>query len=190
MRVRLPPLLRPRARRAQPPLPYVAFSPARQVTDEYAALNPSRVVPTLVIDGHTLGQSVAILEYLDETRPERSLLPKDAYRRALVRQIVLTIAADTQPVQNLRVLNHLPEAERTAWANHWITVNFEGTRARAPACVGTRSALADTASAGSVGGPVAALERLLQSTAGKYCVGDEVTQADVCLVPQVYNAYR
>ena len=159
------------------------------MTDEYAALNPSRVVPTLVIDGHTLGQSVAILEYLDETRPERSLLPKDAYRRALVRQIVLTIAADTQPVQNLRVLNHLPEAERTAWANHWITVNFECTHTSTPRWRSI-SALADSALVEPVCGPATALERLLQSTAGKYCVGDEVTQADLCLVPQVYNAYR
>eukprot|EP00002_Diphylleia_rotans_P019907 TRINITY_DN3849_c0_g2_i1.p1 TRINITY_DN3849_c0_g2~~TRINITY_DN3849_c0_g2_i1.p1 ORF type:complete len:213 (-),score=55.47 TRINITY_DN3849_c0_g2_i1:136-774(-) len=130
-----------------------------QLQDEYAHLNPSKVVPTLAIDGHTLRQSIAILEYLEETRPTPALLPKDAALRARVRQIVNIIASDTQPVQNLRVLKMVGE-KKNEWAKHWIEVNFEG------------------------------LEATLKETSGRFCVGDEVTLADVCLVPQVYNAKR
>lgn len=103
----------------------------------YAAINPSRLVPSLAIDGHVLAQSIAILEYLEESRPELpSLLPRDLFARAAVRAIVRrrirgehlvdkfaqvnTIAADTQPVQNLRVLNKVAEigGDKTEWANH------------------------------------------------------------------------
>ena len=68
---------------------------------EYLAINPSQMVPALQIDGHVLGQSIAIIEYLEDTRPTHSLLPKDPFLRARVRQIANIIAADTQPFQNL-----------------------------------------------------------------------------------------
>jgi maleylacetoacetate isomerase len=128
----------------------------------YMALNPSGLVPALVIDGHTLGQSVAILEYLEESRPEPRLLPTDLFQRAVVRQMVQIIAADTQPVQNLRVLNHVEKigGNKQEWAQHYIALNFT------------------------------ALETLLLRHAGRCCVGDQLSMADVCLVPQLANANR
>lgn len=139
-----------------------------QLKPEYASLNPMKEVPTLVIDGATLTQSLAIVEYLEEARPETPLLPRDPLARAHVRALCAIVAADTQPVQNLRVLgyfaSHLDPAERdakkTAWAKHWIENGLRG------------------------------FEELAAPRAGRYCLGDEVTLADVFLVPQIYNAQR
>eukprot|EP01139_Manchomonas_bermudensis_P026015 Amastigsp_a847809_21.p2 type:complete len:211 gc:universal Amastigsp_a847809_21:638-6(-) len=131
-----------------------------QRSEDYAALNPSKLVPTLLIDGHTLTQSIAILEYLEETRPEASMLPTEPKARADVRAIVQIIASDTQPLQNLRVLEYIGDEKKAEWAKHWISASFD------------------------------ALEQVLSRTAGRYCVGDCVTFADACLVPQVYNAHR
>jgi len=133
-----------------------------QAKEEYAKLNTMKIVPTLEIDDNVLVQSVAIMEYLEETRPEPPLLPPrdQPLERTKVRQIVQLVCADIQPVQNLRVLKMLGDERKTEWAKHWITVGFQG------------------------------LEKLLEKTAGKYCVGDQVTMADCCLVPQVYNAKR
>lgn len=120
-------------------------------------------VPTLRIDGHFLTQSMAILEYLEEKHPSHPLLPKDPYQRHLVRQIAQIIVADIQPVQNLRVMKKMSPTEtapREEWALHWITEGFK------------------------------AVEAVLSKSAGRCCVGDEVTFADCCLVPQVYNARR
>ncbi|CAI2165840.1 7045_t:CDS:2 [Funneliformis geosporum] len=128
-----------------------------QKTSEYAFLNPFQVVPTLEIDGTLLTQSIAILEYLEETRPEKPLLPKDPIKRALVRSLVQAIASDTQPITNLRVIKYAGKEE---WPKYWMTYNFQF------------------------------IEVQLSSTAKEYCMGDEVTFADVCLVPQVYNALR
>jgi maleylacetoacetate isomerase len=148
---------------------YVAVSllDGSQSKPDYLEKNPSAKVPTLHIDGHYLTQSTAIIEYLEETRQNgQSLLPQDALQRAQVRQIVQLIAGDTQPLQNLAVLKKVAEitkggeAEKKEWAQHWITRNF------------------------------VALEKLLKESNGKYCVGDQVTLADICLVPQVYNAKR
>jgi len=131
-----------------------------QHKEDYARLNPLEVVPTILIDGTAIGQSVAILEYLEETRPERPLLPKDAVPRAQVRQLVMIICADTQPAQNLLVLKEVGEERKNDWARKFITRGLQ------------------------------AYEKLAQQTAGKYSVGDEVTLADVALVPQLYNAHR
>ena len=131
----------------------------------YTALNPMHQVPTLVIDGHTLCQSMAILHYLDETRPDHPLLPSDAFERARCRQICDIIASDTQPVQNLRVLNkHAGDdaAKKAEWARFWIDNSFQGLEAVLAASTGS----------------------------GPYCCGDVVTMADCCLVPQVFNAQR
>eukprot|EP00005_Dracoamoeba_jomungandri_P001276 CAMPEP_0174253054 /NCGR_PEP_ID=MMETSP0439-20130205/2445_1 /TAXON_ID=0 /ORGANISM="Stereomyxa ramosa, Strain Chinc5" /LENGTH=213 /DNA_ID=CAMNT_0015333861 /DNA_START=19 /DNA_END=660 /DNA_ORIENTATION=- len=131
-----------------------------QLQQAYADLNPSKELPTLHIDGVDLGQSLAILEYLDETRPDPPILPSSPTLRAQVRNIALVISADIQPVQNLRVLKYVGLDKKIEWGKHWITLGFE------------------------------ALEKILERTSGKYCVGDEVTMADLCLVPQVYNANR
>ncbi|KAI9168200.1 hypothetical protein H9P43_007572 [Blastocladiella emersonii ATCC 22665] len=143
---------------------YVNLLKGEQRADEYAdSVNPSRMVPALQIDGHLLTQSMAILEYLDETRPDTpSLLPADPVARATVRALANILAADTQPVQNLRVLQKVSSdpAERAAWGKHWVSAGLD------------------------------ALEKAVAKTAGKYCVGDSVTQVDVCLVPQLYNAGR
>jgi len=141
----------------------------KQYAPEYVELNPSKEVPTLKIDGHVLTQSQAIIEYLDETRPQPCLLPEDAYERAVVRQLCCIISNDMQPVGNLRVLKMVQsffaepkekDAKRLEWAQHFIKLGFE------------------------------AFEAVVAKHAGKFCVGDAITMADVFLAPQVYNALR
>ena len=139
-----------------------------QLKDEYAAVNPMKEVPTLVIDGHTLTQSLAIIEYIDETRSGTALMPADPLTRTRVRALSDIVAQGIQSVQNLRVLlkamTLVDEDKKTktkiAWGKHWIQQGF------------------------------VALERMLEQTAGMFCVGDAITMADLCLVPQVYNARR
>ncbi|XP_046849380.1 maleylacetoacetate isomerase-like [Xenia sp. Carnegie-2017] len=131
-----------------------------QFSQEYKSLNPLSILPTLQIDGHTLTQSISILEYLEETRPNPPLLPPDAFRRAMARQVALIIACDIQPLQNLGTLKKIGEERKVEWGHYWIDKRFED------------------------------VEELLKKTCGKYCVGDKVTIADVCLVPQVFNANR
>ncbi|XP_073443518.1 maleylacetoacetate isomerase isoform X1 [Dendrobates tinctorius] len=131
----------------------------QQRTDEYKRVNPMQQVPALRIDGVTLSQSLAIIEYLEETRPLPPLLPGDPLKRAQCRMISDHIASGIQPVQNLDVLQRVGDRS-LEWAQHYITRGFQ------------------------------ALELLLRDTAGRYCVSDEVTMADLCLVPQVANADR
>lgn len=100
------------------------------------------------------------MNYLDETRPNRPIFPQDAYKRFKVREICDIIASGIQPLQNVGVLLHLGKERRIDWAQHWITRGLH------------------------------AVERLLAESAGKYCVGDEITMADCCLIPQVYNARK
>ena len=132
----------------------------------YRRINPQGLVPFLVDGEVQVGQSVAIMEYLDETYPAHPLMPSAPEERARVRQIVNMIACDIHPLNNLRVLNYLEEVFRvgkeqeTSWYRHWIDETFS------------------------------ALEQLLMTTAGVYSVGNEVTLADCMLVPQVYNARR
>lgn len=128
---------------------------------EYKELNPMGQVPALVIDGHTLADSLTIMEYLDETRPEPPLFPRnDPFKKALVRHVCHCIASGIQPLQNLAVLRYLGEDRKAEWGHHFINKGFQN------------------------------LEKILEGTSGKYCVGDEVTMADLCLVPQVFNANR
>ncbi|KAJ1959614.1 hypothetical protein GGI12_004248 [Dipsacomyces acuminosporus] len=131
-----------------------------QQAEDYIRVNPSGMVPYLLIDGNEFSQSVAMLEYLEETRPERPLLPKDPVQRAQVRAIVQAISSDTQPLQNLGVLKTLPQEERADYARRVITKGL------------------------------AVVEKMLEKTAGEFCVGDQVSLADCCLMPQLFNAHR
>lgn len=140
----------------------------QQFAPEYRGIAPEALVPVLVDGDATLHQSLAIIEYLDETHPTPPLLPRDAAGRAAVRSLALDIACDIAPLGNLRVLKYLAancgqSKEGTdAWVQHWVGAGF------------------------------GALEkRLAQSSArGKFCYGDAPTMADVTLVPQVFNARR
>ena len=139
---------------------------AEQKSAEYRALNPQGFVPMLEIDGHRLTQSLAILSYLDLRFANQPLLPNAAEVRAHVLAMSLTIACDIHPLNNLRVLKYLsseldvPEEERDLWYAHWIR---EG---------------------------LPALEALAAPRSGVFLFGDGPTLADVCLVPQLYNARR
>ena len=138
-----------------------------QHSDDYARLNPAELVPTLVDGEHALGQSLAIIEYLDEVHPSPSLLPGNALARARIRALAQSIACDMHPLNNLRVLQYLArehqldEAAKAMWVRHWITLGFT------------------------------ALEAQLQhASTGLFCHGDTPTLADCCLVPQMFNARR
>lgn len=134
--------------------------------EDYRRINPAQLIPTLVDHALTLGQSVAIMEYLEEAYPTPALLPADRAQRARVRAVVQAIACDIHPLNNLRVLQYLEntlhqdEAARATWYRHWITLGFE------------------------------ALEAELALTSGTFCFGDSPTLADCCLVPQMANARR
>jgi maleylpyruvate isomerase len=140
-----------------------------QALPDYAALNPQKLVPAMILDGgEVLTQSLAIMEYLEETHPEPPLLPKDPVGRARVRALSLIAAADIHPIQNLRVMGYLrerygqTEESAFAWSRHWIETGFdayESSLARDP-------------------------------QTGTYCHGSTPTMADMCLVPQVFNAGR
>lgn len=133
----------------------------------YRDLNPMGLVPTLQLDDNTaLIQSVAVLEWLEECHPEPPLLPQNALARAHVRAMVNIITADTHPICNMAVLGYLKthfeadDAAVAAWYQHWVTRGLT------------------------------ALEALLADTPGPYCTGSALTLADICLVPQIYNARR
>ena len=140
-----------------------------QSSPDSAALNPQKLVPALVLDsGEVLTQSLAIVEYLEETHPQPPLLPRDPVERARVRALSLILSADVHPIQNLRVMAYLrsnfgqTEESAFAWSRHWIETGFESyeaTIARDP-------------------------------RTGAYSHGDVPGLADLCLVPQVFNAAR
>jgi maleylacetoacetate isomerase len=132
----------------------------------YRAQNPQGLVPLLVDGGTALSQSLAILEYLEEIHPSPPLLPADAIGRARVRAAAQIVACDTHPLNNLRVQRYLkesmgqPQAVVDIWARHWI----------------------ETA--------LTTLEAFASRYCGRFTYGDELTIADLCLVPQLYNARR
>ncbi|MFC4276105.1 maleylacetoacetate isomerase [Achromobacter aloeverae] len=134
---------------------------------DYLARNPSGGVPTLVDGDMNLGQSLAIIDYLDSTHPQPRLLPQDTLLRARVLELSSVIACDIHPVNNLRILRYLQKVlqvtpeQKDAWYRHWIA---EG---------------------------LTAVENLLARHGhGPYCFGDAPTLADCCLVPQIANALR
>lgn len=135
----------------------------------YLDVNPQGLVPALVEeDGHVLAQSLAILEYLEEAYPEPPLLPTDLYERAYVRRLSQIISCDIHPLNNVRVLKWLaanvPDDKGLSdrWYAHWIAEGIRGFEA----CL------------------------VHEARHGTYCLGDELTMADICLVPQVANARR
>jgi maleylacetoacetate isomerase len=136
-----------------------------QTQPAHLARHPSGRVPILEIDGHRIGQSMAMIDYLDETRPAPPLLPKDAKARALVRDLKDQIVADIHPLNNTSTLARLrsqfgaDDAAIADWYAHWIVRGFQ------------------------------VLEQMLPASGG-YCVGNSVTLADIVLVPQVANARR
>lgn len=135
----------------------------QQHTADHRMRNPLRQVPVLEIDGPVyLSQSLAILTWLDETFPEPSLLPGDAVQRARIWQLAEVVNAGIQPLQNLRVLQKLEArgVDKAAWGREVIAEGLAG------------------------------LEAMAAATAGRYMVGDQVSLADICLVPQLYNARR
>lgn len=139
-----------------------------QLLPSYRKINPNALLPALDDDGTTMTQSLAIIEYLEEKHPQVALLPPKASDRARVRALALMIACDIHPLSNLRVLNYLvgtlgiSEETKLEWIRHWIKDGF------------------------------AAIEANLTNYAqpGIYCYGNEVTIADCCLIPQVFNAIR
>ena len=140
----------------------------QQFAADFTAMNPAALVPVLDDDGIVLTQSLAIIEYLDETRPQPPLLPTDAVGRARVRALALAIACEIHPLNNLRVLGYLSktlgvsEEQRNTWYRHWVETGL------------------------------AMLETMLarDPRTGSCCHGDTPTLADVCLVPQIFNAQR
>ena len=129
-------------------------------------VNPMRELPVLTVDGHHIAQSVAILEYLEEAFPQPSLLPSNLTERAVVRQMVQIINSGIQPLQNLRIMQALglelgvDKASQVTWSRSRIAFGFN------------------------------ALETLVADHKGTYCHSDQLTMADLCLVPQLYNARR
>ena len=146
----------------------VDLRPAAHRRPDYLAINPQGLVPALEDGGTVFSQSLAILEYLEETHPEPALLPHAPKDRARVRSFALAIACDLHPLNNLRVLNHLrsslgqDEAAVNAWYRHWIAEGLRGLEEEAKRWSGD----------------------------GRHAFGREVTLADVCLVPQMFNARR
>ena len=139
-----------------------------QRTQAYRSINPQGLVPVLQHGNRQLRQSLAILEYLDETWPSNPLLPATARSRQRARALAQAIACDIHPLNNLRVLQYfehewnVPQPERDEWVRHWIRQGFDALE----------DTLADNPSTGT------------------YCDGEQPTMADCCIVPQVFNAER
>ncbi len=140
----------------------------QQHHEDYRRLNPQARVPTLLDGERVLTQSLAIIEYLDECYPDPPLLPPTPRERARVRAMAQLIACDVHPLNNLRVLQqlerrfHIDAGQKTAWMHHWMREGFD------------------------------ALEQMLRDNpaTGDFCEGDHPSLADLCLVPQLYNARR
>jgi maleylpyruvate isomerase len=140
----------------------------QQFLPEFRQLNPDGLIPVLDDDGNTLTQSLAIIEYLEETHPEPPLLPRGAVDRAYVRSVALAVACEIHPLNNLRVLRYLvrklgvTEEQKNTWYRHWVEEGLAAIEARL----------------------------LAQARTGRFTLGDAVSLADVVLVPQIFNAQR
>lgn len=139
-----------------------------QHSPEYQAINPQQLVPSLEVNGQVISQSLAIIDYLDETYPNPPLLPQAPWDKATIRSLALIVACDMHPLNNLRVLNRLKEqfqaseSQVTEWYHHWLKAGFDAFEAK--------------------------LQHIKRQQL--FCFGDTVTLADLCLIPQVYNANR
>jgi len=144
----------------------ISLIDGEQKAEAYRARNAQGFLPMLDIDGQRLTQSLAIIAYLDATRPDPALMPEAAADRAHVHAMALLIACDIHPLNNLRVLKYLagpldqPEEDRNAWYRHWIEQGL------------------------------APLEAMAAPRSGRFLFGDSLSLADICLVPQLYNAWR
>tara|TARA_B110000046_G_C12991528_1_gene398041 strand:+ start:322 stop:951 length:630 start_codon:yes stop_codon:yes gene_type:complete len=138
---------------------------SQQLDEGYLAVNPQGLLPALETEEGYLAQSLAILEWLDETYPQSPIIAGSAWQKAQIRNISYAIACDIHPVNNLRVLKYLSnelnvdDEAKNKWYRHWIEIGFEKIE-------------------------------LMLSDSSDYCVGDQPTLADICLVPQVFNAIR
>ena len=144
----------------------VHLAKSEHLGEHYGAVSASRLVPLLRDGDHALTQSLAIIEYLDETHPEPALLPATPVERARVRALALDIACEIHPLNNLRVLRYLvrdlkvSEDDKNRWYRHWVETGLE------------------------------VVERQLAAAPAAFCHGSTPTLADCCLVPQVFNAQR
>jgi maleylacetoacetate isomerase len=142
----------------------------------YSGISADRLVPLLEVDGERLSQSMAIIEYLDETHPEPPLLPKDAVGRAKVRALAQSIACEIHPLNNLRVLKYLTkqlkvdEDAKNTWYRHWVREGLESFERQLQTFAAQRQQAALPVSI--------------------YCYGSTPTLADCCLVPQIFNGKR
>jgi len=140
----------------------------QQFAPEFRAINPDALIPVLDDEGQRLTQSLAIIEYLEETHPEPPLLPTAPLERAYVRAIALGIACEIHPLNNLRVLRYLvrdmkvTDGQKDAWYRHWVQEGLAAVEARLVA----------------------------ENRCGRYALGSRVTLADVVIVPQIFNAKR
>jgi maleylpyruvate isomerase len=148
----------------EPRQAFVHLLKHEQLCEAYRRLNPQATVPALVHEGRAIGQSLAIIEYLNEIVPEPPLLPADPLGRARVREIAYGVACEIHPLNNLRVREYLRDAlgcdetEGLEWQRHWMALGFT------------------------------AIEQLVGD--GRFCWGDTPTLADICLIPQLFNARR
>jgi len=139
-----------------------------QLKPPFSDMNPAGLVPMLKDDEHLMTQSLAIIEYLEETRPQPALLPGDAFARARIRALALDVACEIHPIDNLRVLRYLvhemklSEDDKNRWYRHWVETGL------------------------------ATLEQQLANSqhTGRFCHGETPTLADIVLVPQIFNAQR
>ena len=145
----------------------VHLAKGEQLQDAFIQLNSDALVPMLEIDGLRLTQSMAIMEYLDETHPTPALLPQDAAGRARVRALSQAIACEIHPINNLRILKYLSgplkldEDTKNTWYRHWVSLGLQAFE-----------------------------KQLAHSPAGAFCHGDTPGMADCVLVPQIFNAQR
>lgn len=139
-----------------------------QHASNYLEINPQGLVPTLDENGHLIHQSLAIIEYLEEICPEPPLLPASPFLKAQARSMAMTVACDMHPLNNLRVLQrlksefHATETQIQAWYHHWLKAGFDALTQH--------------------------IESLGQHRG--FCIGSTPSIADICLVPQIYNAHR
>ena len=146
----------------------IHLAKGRQYTPEFSQVSPQNLVPVLEHDGRRLYQSLAIINYLDETFPQPPLLPRDSVERNRVRSLALISACEIHPLNNTRVLAYLTDTlkltdeQKTAWYRHWVTVGFTALEKRLAA----------------------------EKETGQFCHGDTPGFADITLVPQVANANR